>query len=75
MPVGNCEFIEKCPFFAGALADKPVEVDELKEKYCKNNNLNCARYMLAQALGKEHMPPDLYPHEKTVAYQLIAEKN
>jgi len=73
--MAECEFIEKCPFFQGKLADKPVEVEELKEKYCKSNNLNCARYMIANALGKEHMPADLYPHEKDVAYRVIAEES
>mgnify|MGYP000219920814 CR=1 FL=1 len=72
--MAECEFIDKCPFFAGKLAEKPVEIEELKDKYCRQNNLNCARYMIAQSVGKEHMPPDLYPHEKTVAYEIIAEK-
>lgn len=71
--MGECEFIEKCPFFHGKLAKKPVEIEEMKEKYCRNNNLNCARNMIANALGKELMPPDLYPHEKIVAYEVIAE--
>lgn len=71
--MGECEFIEKCPFFHDKLAEKPVQIDELKEKYCRNNNLNCARYMIAQAAGKEKMPPDLYPDEKAVAYQVIAD--
>ncbi len=71
--MGQCEFIEKCPFFHGKLVDKPVEIEELKEKYCQNNNLNCARYMIVQALGKKLMPEDLYPHEKIVAYTVIAE--
>ncbi|MBN1409496.1 MAG: hypothetical protein JW969_01535 [Spirochaetales bacterium] len=68
-----CEFIDKCPFFNDKLDGKQVEVDELKAKYCKDNNLNCARYMVANALGKEKMPPNLYPHEKDRAYQVIAE--
>lgn len=71
----RCEFIEKCPFFLGKLAEKPGQIEELKNKYCENNNLNCARYMIAQSVGKELMPPDLYPDEKTVAYEIIAENN
>ena len=71
--MGDCEFIERCPFFQGKLAEKPVEIEELKIKYCKGNNLNCARYMIAQAAGKEKMPPDLYPDDKVIAYQVIAE--
>ena len=73
--MGQCEFIEKCPFFHGKLAEKPVEAEELKKQYCQNNNLNCARYMIAQAVGKERMPADLYPHEKAVAYKVIAEES
>jgi len=73
--MSRCEFIENCPFFLGKLAEKPVQIEELKTKYCENNNLNCARYMIAQAVGKELMPPDLYPNEKTVAYEVIAENS
>ena len=73
--MSRCEFIEKCPFFLGKLAEKPVQIEELKTKYCENNNLNCARYMIAQAVGKELMPPDLYPNEKAVAYEVIAENS
>lgn len=71
--MGECEFIQRCPFFNDKLDNKPVEVDELKDKYCKNNNLNCARYMVANALGGDRMPSNLYPHEKERAYQVIAE--
>jgi len=71
--MGECEYIDKCPLFHGRLAEKPVEIEELKEKYCRKNNLNCARYMIATAAGKDKMPPDLYPHEKVIAYQMIAE--
>ncbi|MDF1568823.1 MAG: hypothetical protein RQ801_00825 [Spirochaetaceae bacterium] len=73
--MSHCEFIENCLFFLENLAEKPVQIEELKTKYCENNNLNCARYMIAQAVGKEVMPPDLYPNEKTVAYKVIAENS
>ncbi len=71
--MGECEFIGGCPFFNDKLNNKPEQVEELKEKYCKYNNLNCARYMVANALGKEMMPEELYPHEKQRAYLVIAE--
>ena len=69
----ECELIDTCPFFQGELAEKPVEIEELKEKYCKSNNLNCARYMIVQAAGREKIPDNLYPDEKAVAYGIIAE--
>jgi hypothetical protein len=71
--MAECEFIDKCPFFNDKLGNIPEKVDELKAKYCRNNNLNCARYMVVNALGKDKMPADLYPHEKERAYMLIAE--
>ena len=71
--MGECEFIAKCPFFNGQLAGDPEKIEEMKTKYCRNNNLNCARYMVANALGKEKMPPDLYPNQKERAYLCIAE--
>lgn len=71
--MGECEFISKCPFFNDELSDKPDTVEEMKAQYCKGNNLNCSRYMIANALGKDYMPPNLYPHEKQRAYLVIAE--
>lgn len=71
--MSDCEFIGACPFFNDKLENKPAEVEALKVKYCRTNNLNCARYMVAMALGKEKMPPNLYPNEKDRAYLVIAE--
>jgi hypothetical protein len=70
--MGECEFLEKCPFFNDELGNKPDTVEEMKVKYCRSNNLNCARYMVVNSVGKEMMLPDLYPHEKIRAYELIA---
>jgi len=70
--MGECEFISKCPFFNDKLGNKPNAIEEMKEKYCKNNNLNCARYMVAHSSGPDYMPADLYPHEKSRAYEVIA---
>lgn len=70
--MSDCEFIPTCPFFNDKLESKPAEAAALKIKYCRTNNLNCALYMVALALGKEKMPPDLYPNEKDRAFMVIA---
>ncbi len=70
--MGECEFMEKCPFYNDKLGNVPEKVEELKVHYCRNNNLHCARYMVVNALGKDRMPVELYPHEKERAYTLIA---
>ncbi len=71
--MGECEYINDCPFFNDKLTDKEVEADKLKEDYCRINNLHCARYMVALALGADAVPSGLYPHEKEIAFSLIAE--
>lgn len=73
--MAKCEFIETCPFFHDKLGNKPVEVDDMKQKFCQSNNLNCARYMVVNSLGKDKMPDDLYPDEKNRAYMHIAENS
>ncbi len=69
--MGECEYIDSCPFFKGRLVNKDVQIERLKEEYCLSNSLHCARYIVAVALGKDAMPEDLYPHEKNVAYDLL----
>jgi len=71
--MGECDLIETCPFFNDKIKTVNIDTEQLKEKYCKNNNLNCARYMIVQALGREKVPDDLLPDQKTTAYQIIAE--
>jgi hypothetical protein len=71
----ECEFINSCPFFKGELAGKDVDIEKIKNDYCRTNNLHCARYIVAITLGKEHMPENLYPHEKDKAYKMIAEND
>ena len=70
--MAECELIKKCPFFINKIAGDSEKVSEMKEKYCKTNNLNCARFMIATALGSEAVPPDLAPDEKIKAYEIIS---
>ena len=68
----ECELISTCPFYMGHLKGNEKDISELQEKYCKNNNLHCARYMVFMALGRENMPEELFPHQKERAYELIS---
>jgi len=72
--MAECEFINSCPFFNDKLSGKEVDIEKLKNDYCKTNNLHCARYIVAITLGKEKVPENLYPHEKVAAYKIIAEE-
>ena len=70
--MGECELIDKCVFFNTISGDETSIVDDMKVKYCKNNNLNCARYMISLALGPEAVPEDLFPDQKDKAYEIIS---
>lgn len=70
--MADCEFLESCPFFKGTLLNMPAMASYFKSEYCQRNFTACARYMVRQALGKEQIPPDLYPDETNRAERLIA---
>jgi len=70
--MSECEFINSCPFFNMISGDEDSIIEDMKTKYCKTNNLNCARYMIATAQGPEAVPEDLYPNQKDVAYGIIS---
>ena len=69
----ECELINTCPFYNGQLKGDEEQINIMKEKYCEKNNLNCARYMIFMALGRESVPKELFPHQKDQAYVIIAE--
>jgi hypothetical protein len=68
----NCEFNSRCSFFNDKLPAMPANAADLKQVYCLSNNLHCARYLVANALGPAHMTADLFPDHKDKAYLIIA---
>ncbi len=70
--MADCEMIDKCPFFNDRMADMPSMANLYKTRYCKGNFDGCARFMVVKALGREHMPPDLFPNQGDRAQQMIA---
>ena len=70
----ECELKESCPFYQGQMEGDNEQMETLKEKYCRTNNLNCARYMVFTAMGEESIPGDLFPHQKDRAYGLLVQE-
>ena len=60
--MADCECLPGCVFFNDKMAKMPSTTDLFKKRYCKGDNINCARYMVFKALGKEKVPPYLYPN-------------
>jgi len=69
--MANCEKLAACPFFNNKMAAIPALAEAMKQKYCRGDMSQCARYKVAQALGKEKVPGDLYPGQSERADALI----
>jgi len=69
--MADCECLPRCPFFNEQMSDMPATVEMYKRKYCRGDNSQCGRYIVFQALGRERVPPDLYPHEHDRAQELL----
>ena len=70
--MADCECLLRCIFFNDRMANMPSTAVLFKERYCKEDNSNCARYMVFKALGKAKVPPDLFPNMTERARQIIS---
>ena len=70
--MANCELLLQCPFFNDRMANMPVSSACIKEVYCRTDSSSCARYLVAHALGRERVPPDLFPSEMKRSKRIIA---
>jgi hypothetical protein len=56
------------------MADMPALSDLFKKRYCRDDNRQCARYIVFKGLGRASVPPDLYPNQVERAGSLVAAK-
>jgi hypothetical protein len=71
--MAECEILSSCPFFGGQIKSVPGVLELYKRKYCKGNNSQCACYMVFKKLGKEKVPPNLFPNMLDKAKKIIEE--
>ena len=70
--MAECELLEKCIFFNDKMSNMPAMASIFKDKYCKDDNTECARYMVFKALGREKVPPNLFPNMQDKAKEVIS---
>lgn len=70
--MSECEKLKDCIFFNDRMVDMPDVSEMLKNRYCRGDNSKCARYMVATTLGKDKVPPDLFPHMTERAQEILA---
>jgi hypothetical protein len=69
--MADCEMLPQCSFFNGRMAHMHNTAELYKDQYCKKNSSSCARYMVCKALGKAHVPADLFPNMEAKAQKII----
>jgi hypothetical protein len=72
--MADCILLEKCLFFNDKMAGMPAASDLMKKRYCTKDNSTCARFMIVQAMGREHVPQDLFPNNTDRAKTIINTK-
>lgn len=70
--MAECESLSGCIFFNDQMQDMPATAAIYKARYCRNGKEECARYMVRMELGKEHVPPDLFPNQAGRAQEIIS---
>lgn len=68
----DCPSLPKCVFFNDRMSRTPATAESMKKRYCRGDNSQCARWMVASAKGGAAVPGDLYPNEHDRAAALTA---
>jgi len=71
--MADCELLKGCLFFNDKMSIESGMGAIYKKNYCQSDNSKCARYMVAQQLGREKVPTNLYPNMIDRAKKIIAE--
>jgi hypothetical protein len=69
----RCVCLERCPFFNDRMKDSEGLGRIYKSRYCLGDYTACARYIVFLKLGRERVPPDLYPNMNDRASAVLAE--
>ena len=69
--MADCECLAKCIFFNDKMSNMPAMVGQFKRKYCRGDNDQCARYRVFKAIGRENVPPTLFPNQMNVAERIL----
>ncbi len=61
----KCSIIDECPFFKDQLPKMHTAKDreDMRRKFCGGGNTQCARFIVASALGLDEVPGNLLPDD------------
>ncbi len=72
--MAECECLKGYPFFNDKMANMPSLSGMYKKQFCLSDNSLCARHMIFKNLGKEKVPPELFPNEIEKAKKFLEQK-
>jgi len=64
-------FLKTCIFFQDKMQNMLVTANIMKKRYCLEDNSKCARFIIANSLGRQKVPVDLFPNQCDRAEELI----
>jgi hypothetical protein len=73
LKMADCPSLEKCPFFNDKMAGKTGIINMYKRKYCKEDYKSCARWVISNTVGREHVTLSIYPNMINKANEIIDE--
>jgi len=71
----KCELTATCIFFNDQMAGMPSTAAVYKKMYCEQDFAACGRYKIFKAIGREHVPKDLFPNQADRAQEIIKTHN
>lgn len=69
--MADCKLLGGCIFFNDKMPMETGLGALFKKSYCQGDFQKCARFRVAEALGRERVPTDLYPNMFVEAETLI----
>ena len=69
-----CTLQDICHFFDDEMRYMPGLAELYRSIYCMTDNSDCARYIVAEKLGREKVPQNLYPNMLSKAKEIVAEE-
>lgn len=69
--MADCALTPTCLFFNDKMKNMPKTASVFKHDFCRGDFRSCARFRVFEALGREHVPEDLYPNDERRASRLI----
>lgn len=69
--MAECPLLNTCPFFNDKISNIPICLHVYKKRCCLDENLSCARFVVARFLGISFVPYRLLPNEMDKAEEIV----